>query len=163
MIVKLEPNSKPVSVKVRRYTPRQSVFLHSKVKELERIGLVRRNPTSAWACAPLIVPKSGPEEFRFTTDLRPVNKVTVPHIWPMPDLEASLGKLKNKKVFALNDLCQCYWQFLLDADSQECLSFITPEGVVLHVCRMVKEMRYPTVKARYKTCVSIYWTNLCSG
>jgi len=129
MIVKLEPNSKPVSVKVRRYTPRQSVFLQSKVKELERIGLVRRNPTSAWACAPLIVPKSGPEEFRFTTDLRPVNKVTVPHIWPMPDLEASLGKLKNKKVFALIDLCQCYWQFLLDADSQECLSFITPEGV----------------------------------
>jgi len=129
MIIKLQQNAKPVSVKVRRYTPPQAIFLKNKVQELERNGLVRRNGASSWACAPLIVPKPGPEQFRFTTDLRPVNKVTIPHIWPMPDLESSLGRLKNQKVFALIDLCQGYWQLPLHENSQECQSFITPDGV----------------------------------
>jgi len=129
MIIKLQQNAKPVSVKVRRYTPPQAIFLKNKVQELERNGLVRRNGASSWACAPLIVPKPGPEQFRFTTDLRPVNKVTIPHIWPMPDLESSLGRLKNQKVFALIDLCQVYWQLPLHENSQECQSFITPDGM----------------------------------
>jgi hypothetical protein len=37
---------------------------------MERLGLVKRNLTSRWASTPLILPKAGPEKFRFTLDLR---------------------------------------------------------------------------------------------
>ena len=61
MHIRLDTQARPIRVKVRRYTPCQAEFMKVKVAELERLGLVRRNTESAWACAPLIVLKPGPE------------------------------------------------------------------------------------------------------
>lgn len=55
-------------------------------KELEEKGLIYANPSSKWACAPLIAPKKGPDEWRFTSDLRPVNFYTYPFAFPMPNV-----------------------------------------------------------------------------
>ena len=129
MSIRLISGASPVSVKVRRYSEAQQDFLRKKIHELEKLGLVKRNTQSSWACAPLIVPKPGPDKFRFTTDLRPVNKVTVPFVWPMPNLETNTSRLVKKKCFGGVDLCQGYWQFPLEEDSQECQSFITSDGV----------------------------------
>jgi len=129
MEISLVSHAKPVRVKVRRYSPPQAAFLRKKVEELLSMGLIRANNRSAWACAPLIVPKAGPEEFRFTVDLRPVNSQTIPHAWPMPDLESMTSQLTRDTCYATLDLCQGYWQMALHENSQECQSFITPDGV----------------------------------
>ena len=55
------------------------------------------NPKSKWAAAPLLVPKPGPARYRFTVDLRPVNKYTVQHSHPMPIVEFELTKLAKSK------------------------------------------------------------------
>ena len=91
--------------------------------------LIKRNNQSEWASAPLIVPKSGPEHFRFTVDLRPVNSQTVPFTWPMPHFERAVSELAGYTAFATIDLCHGYWQMPLEESSQECQSFITPDGV----------------------------------
>ena len=129
MSIRLVPGASPVRVKLRHYSEPQQHFLRVKVQELEKLGLVKRKTQGSWACAPLLVPKPGPDKFRFTTDLRPVNKVTVPFVWPMPNLETNTSRLVKKKCFGDVDLCQGYWQFPLEEDSQECQSFITPDGV----------------------------------
>ena len=129
MDIKLKPDAKPVRVKLRRYSPPQAAFLRRKTDELLRLGLIRRNPTSQWACAPMMVPKPGPEQFRLTIDLRPVNNQTVPHNWPMPHIETAIAKLAQAKCYANIDLCHGYWQMPLAPNAQECQSFITPEGV----------------------------------
>jgi hypothetical protein len=74
-------------VRVRRYSQEQRDFLARFVSELDAAGMVYRNPRAAWCSAPLLVPKPGPAHFRFTVDLRPVNKQTVPLSWPMPHVE----------------------------------------------------------------------------
>ena len=119
MRIRLIPGASPVSVKVRRYSEAQQNFLRKKIEELEKLGLVKRTTQSSWTCAPLIVPKPGPDKFRFTTDLRPVNKITVPFLWPMPNLETNTSRLVKEKCFGGGDLCEGYWQFLLEEDSQE--------------------------------------------
>lgn len=129
MQIKLQDCSRPVRVKLRRYSPPQAAFLRSKVDELLRLGIIRRNNESQWACAPLVVPKAGSEGFRFTVDLRPVNSQTIPYTWPMPDLESATAELSGDSVNAVIDLCQGYYQLALHEDSQECQSFITPDGV----------------------------------
>jgi hypothetical protein len=129
MKIKLRPDACPIRVKVRRYSPPQAQFLRSKVDELLRLGLVKANNSSEWACAPLIVPKDGPEGFRFTVDLRPVNMQTIPHTWPMPNLETATAALAGDRCYASIDLCHGYWQMPLEDSSQECQSFITPDGV----------------------------------
>ena len=90
--------------------------------------MVYPNPTSPWASAPLLVPKP-PDTFRFTVDLRGVNKYTVKHQYPMPNLEQELTKVGRSKFYAEFDVNNCYWQFLVALLCQMLFSFITPDGI----------------------------------
>ena len=129
MNIQLQTGASPVRVIPRKYSKEQLDFLNKKVKELEELGLIFRNTASSWASAPLVVPKKGPEKWRLTVDLRLVNKVTVPHAWPMPHIEEVTASLAGKKCFASIDLCQGYWQSPLSKESQACQSFITHTAV----------------------------------
>ena len=129
MVIRLKTGTKPVRVKLRRYSPPQAAFLRNKVGELLQLGLIYQNTQSQWASAPLIVPKPGPELFRFTVDLRPVNAQTEPAIWPMPNIDSALSQISGATCFASLDFCHGYWQLSLDRASQECQSFICPDGV----------------------------------
>ena len=126
--IELLPEAKPVKVKIRKYSQEQQKFLKDFVEKLVAHGLVYANPTSKWACAPLLVPKEG-GPFRFTTDIRPVNLYTIKHHYPMPNLENEFTKLQGSTVYANFDMANGYWQLLLDDLSQECQSFITPFGI----------------------------------
>lgn len=127
--INLKPEAQPVRVKLRNYSATQREFMANLVSELMRHGLVYPNPKSCWSSAPLIVPKPGPARFRFTVDLRPVNRFTTQHQYPMPILEQELTKLADSRFYANFDFVHSYWQLPLHPESQECQSFITPDGV----------------------------------
>jgi hypothetical protein len=129
LVIRLKPDAVPVRVRLRRNSQEQHDFLALFVKTLEEAGMVYRNPSAAWCSAPLLVPKPGPAQFRFTVDLRSVNKQTIPCSWPMPHVESELSRLQSSKFFATFDLSHGYWQLPLAPESQECQSFITPDGV----------------------------------
>jgi hypothetical protein len=129
LTINLQPDAIPVRVKLRRYPQEQRDFLKSFVDQLVSSGLAYRNASSTWCSAALLVPKPGPARFRFTVDLRPVNKQTVPLAWPMPHIESELSRLQGSTYFATFDLSHGYWQLELAPESQECQSFITPDGV----------------------------------
>jgi len=127
--IELTPQAEPVKVRLRNYSREQREFLSDFVEKLVRSGMAYPNPTSRWACAPLLVAKTGPVPFRFTVDLRPVNSFTVKHQFPIPNLEHELTKLTGSRYFATFDLSHGYWQFALDSESQHLQSFITPDGI----------------------------------
>eukprot|EP00178_Gracilaria_changii_P000257 TRINITY_DN1027_c0_g1_i1.p2 TRINITY_DN1027_c0_g1~~TRINITY_DN1027_c0_g1_i1.p2 ORF type:complete len:1106 (+),score=114.18 TRINITY_DN1027_c0_g1_i1:5972-9289(+) len=127
--IALTPDARPTRVRLRKYSQDQRAFLQKFVSELIRAGMVYPNPSSPWASAPLIVPKPGPARFRFTVDLRPINRYTIRHQYPMPNIEQELLKLAESQFFATFDLSHGYWQFPLHKDSQVLQSFITPDGV----------------------------------
>lgn len=127
--IELKAGAKPKRIPARKYAPPQAVFLSAKMVEMERLGLVKKNMASRWASPPLILPKAGPEKFRFTLDLRYPNSQAEQVSWPMPNMEDELASLAGSKYFATLDLMQGYWQLPLHEDSQECQSIITPDGV----------------------------------
>jgi hypothetical protein len=86
LTINLQLDATPVRVKLRRYPQEQRDFLKSFVDQLVSSRLAYRNASSTWCSAALLVPKPGPAKFRFTVDLRPVNKQTVPLAWPMPHI-----------------------------------------------------------------------------
>jgi Reverse transcriptase (RNA-dependent DNA polymerase) len=101
---------------------------------------VYKNTGGEWASPPLILPKSRPDQYCMTVDLRVPNVSTKTTAWPMPNLQDGLQDLHGSEVFATLDFCQGYWQIPLHKDSQDCQSFITPDGVytptrVLHGTR----------------------------
>jgi hypothetical protein len=122
-------DAKPKRIPARKYAPPQAQFLAAKMADMERLGLVKKNLASKWASPPLILPKAGPEKFRFTLDLRYPNSQAEQVSWPMPNMEDELASLAGSKYFATLDLMQGYWQLSLHEDSQECQSIITPDGV----------------------------------
>lgn len=103
--------------------------MKAKIAELETLGLVYRNPTATWTSPPHIVPKPGPEKFRFTVDLRVVNASTIPRTWPTPNLADVIQNFAGSKFFGSFDALQGYWQLELAEDSRDCQSIITPFGV----------------------------------
>ena len=106
----MQEGAQPVRVKLLRYTAEQRDFLRRFVGRLLENDLANRNPRATWCSAPLLVPKTGPDGYRFTVDLRPVNRVTVLLSWPMPHLESELSRLVGSKVFATFGLSHGYWQ-----------------------------------------------------
>jgi hypothetical protein len=102
--------------------------------------LLCKNTGAEWASPPLILPKPGPDQYRMTVDLRVPNASTKPTAWPMHNIKDELHNLHGSEVFATLDFCQGYWQIPLHKESQDCQSFITPDGVytltrVLHGTR----------------------------
>jgi len=125
----LKENYQPFRCTQRRYAPAQKVFIESTIRSLERIGAIKYNPTAKWASPALAVPKPGTKSFRFTVDLRGVNKQTVPVASAMPDLESMIRSIGDSKIFAKMDMVHAYWQIPLHPDSQEAMSIQTPIGV----------------------------------
>lgn len=120
IIVKLKPGAKPVSARVRRYSPPQMNLLKKKISEQEKLGKLENNPTSRWTSAHVVVPKTkSEEEWRLTFDLKAVNILTEQYVWPMPDFETTLPVVKDSRYKAILDFCHGYWQFLLDQASRE--------------------------------------------
>lgn len=102
--LELKPDAKPVHVKIRKYSDSQRRFLRKLVDKLLDAGLVYPNPASKWSCAPHLVPKPGPAKWRFTVDLRPVNRYTYALHFPMPLIEAELAKAAGAKIFCEFDM-----------------------------------------------------------
>jgi hypothetical protein len=73
--------------------------------------------------------ETGPNQYRMTVDLRVPNASMEPTAWPMPSIQDELHDLHGSEVFATLDFCQGYWPIPLHKDSQDCQSFITPDGV----------------------------------
>ena len=117
--IELTSDAKPVKVLLRNYSQEQKEFMRDFASDLVSNGLAYPNPTSKWACAPLLVPKPG-ARFRFTVDLQAVNVSTVRHQYPMPNLEQELSGLAGAVYFANFEMSHGYWQFPLALLSQEC-------------------------------------------
>jgi hypothetical protein len=108
--IELKPDTKPKRIPARKYAPPQALFLSAKTADMERLGLVNKNLASRWTSPPLILPKAGPEKFRFTLDLRYPNSQAKQVSWNMPHMEDELASLAGSKYFATLDLMQGYWQ-----------------------------------------------------
>ena len=99
--IALTPDARPVKVRLRNYSQEQRGFFKNFVAKLVRNGVANPNLTSPWTCALLLVYKPGAARFWFTFDLRPVNRLTVRHQYPMPNLRHELTKLSESRFLRL--------------------------------------------------------------
>ncbi len=75
--------------------------------------------------------KNGQAKYRMAIDLRPVNAITVPVVWPMPHLEYEAIDFAGSTLFSSIDFVSGYWQLPLDLDTAGSHSKITPNAVYL--------------------------------
>jgi hypothetical protein len=119
LFIELRDGAETVRMSARKYAPPQLKFMRDTIHELEELGLAYKNTGAEWASPPLILLKTGPDQYRMTVDLRVTNASTKPTAWPMPNLQDGLHEFRGSEVFATLDFCQGYWQIPLHKDSQD--------------------------------------------
>lgn len=81
---------------------------------------------SSWSSPCLLVPKPD-GTFRFCTDYRKVNAVTIPDCYPLPRMEDCIDNLGSAQFVSKLDLLKGYWQVPLTSQASEISAFVTPD------------------------------------
>ena len=63
---------------------------------------------SPW-CSPVILLRKKDNSYRFCTDFRALNKMTIIDAHPLPRIDEALDKLSGSKWFSCLDLSSGYW------------------------------------------------------
>ncbi|KAJ8332677.1 hypothetical protein SKAU_G00424660 [Synaphobranchus kaupii] len=127
--IKLNPDTKPVSLKVPRRVP---LPLMGKVKkELERIeqlGVISRieEPTE-WCSGMVVAPKKS-GEIRICVDLSPLNNAVCREKFVLPSVDQTLGMPSDAVIFSKLDANMGFWQVPLSQECAHYTTFITPFG-----------------------------------
>jgi len=105
-IIKLQPESKPIQTKFRKFAPWETNVLKTQIPVLLEQGVIAKS-SSPWRHAPVIVPKKSGGH-RIAINYKPVNSVTIADAFPLPRVDEMLEQLAGSQVFSSLDFTQCY-------------------------------------------------------
>ncbi len=94
---------------------------------------------SPWSSPCILVPKAD-GSFRFCTDFRKINSLTVPDAFPLPRIDDCIDSLGAAKYITKLDLLKGYWQVPLIERASEISTFVTPDSF-LQYTRMAFGLR----------------------
>lgn len=83
--------------------------------------------SSPWSSPCLLVPKQD-NTYRFCTDYRRVNAVTVPDSFPLPRIDDCVDTIGAATFVSKLDLLKGFWQVPLTARASEISAFVTPDS-----------------------------------
>lgn len=85
-----------------------------------------RHSYSPWS-SPCLLVKKPDGSFRFCTDYRKVNAVTVPDCYPLPRMEDCVDSIGSARFVSKLDLLKGYWQVPLTPQASDISAFVTPD------------------------------------
>jgi hypothetical protein len=86
---------------------------------------------SPWAAPVILVPKKSPDgtpKYRFCTDFRGLNSVTITPVYPIPDIKSNLSLMAGSRYFTLLDIENAYWNIPIREEDKDKTGFVTPFG-----------------------------------
>lgn len=111
----------------QRYRPRNQAMqavIDQEVEQMLRDGIIEPS-RSAWS-SPIVIVKKQDEKSRFCIDFRRVNEVTERDACPLPQITATLDKLRGARYLSTLDLKSGYWQVPLARDSRPITALTVP-------------------------------------
>ncbi|UYV63772.1 K02A2.6-like, partial [Cordylochernes scorpioides] len=134
--IKLKPGAKPYAVHTPRRVPIPLMEkLKTRLKELEKAGILAQvNVATEW-CAPTVIAGKPNGDIRLCVDLSRLNEHVQREVHPMPVVEHMLGQLGEARLFSKMDANSGFHQIPLSPDCQHLTTFITPFGRYKY-CRM---------------------------
>ncbi len=118
--------ARPIKQHAYRVNSMKRSVMRQEVEYLLENGLAKSS-CSPWSSPCLLVPKSD-GTFRFCTDYRKVNAVTVPDSYPLPRMEDCIDNIGSARFVTKLDMLKGYWQVPLTSQASEISAFVTPDN-----------------------------------
>lgn len=115
----------PKAVPPRRASPAMRAKINEKVQDLLARNIIR--PTLSEYAAPIVMVQQG-SDWRLCIDYRELNNCSKLMVFPLPNIKATLERLRGKKIFGTFDLRSGYHQLPVHPDSIPLTGFVTPDG-----------------------------------
>ena len=114
----------PIKQRYRPRNPAMQELINQEVDKMLADKVIQRSD-SPWSSPIVIAPKKGGKH-RFCVDFRRLNKVSQKDAYPLPQINATLDKLKGARYLSTIDLKNGYWQVALTRDSRPLTAFTVP-------------------------------------
>jgi len=114
----------PIKQRYRPRNPAMQKIIDDEVQAMLRNGVIEPS-TSPWS-SPVVVVRKKDGRPRFCIDFRRVNEVTERDAYPLPQINATLDKLRGARYLTTLDLQQGYWQIPLAPESRAVTAFTVP-------------------------------------
>jgi len=114
----------PIKQRYRPRNPAMQRIIDEEIHEMERAGVIEPSQ-SPWS-SPIVIAKKKDGRPRFCIDFRKVNEVSHKDAYPLPQVEATLDKLRDARYLSTIDLKNGYWQVPLAPESRPVTAFTVP-------------------------------------
>ena len=126
--IHLQPDAVPRAVRVRPVPLARQEAVNKAIKELDDLGIWEEVTQSEWA-HPMVTVSKPDGGIRITTDLTALNLHVIPERFPLPRIKDILCNLSGSRYFSKLDLKKGYFHILLEKESQDLTTTITPLGL----------------------------------
>lgn len=114
----------PLKQRYRPRNPATQEIIDEEVSKMMKEGIIQPSK-SPWS-SPVVIARKKDGKPRFCVDFRRVNKVTKKDAYPLPQVNATLDKLRGAKYLSTIDLKNGYWQVPLTEESKPITAFTVP-------------------------------------
>lgn len=120
----------PIKQRYRPRNPAMQAIINKEVEEMLGQGIIEPSG-SPWS-SPIVVVRKKDGNHRFCIDFRRVNDVTHRDAYPLPQVTATLDKLRGARYLSTLDLKNGYWQVPLTPESRPITAFTVPGKGLFH-------------------------------
>ena len=124
---KIPTNCEPMHCAPYRYPLEKRAEIRKQVEKMIELDVAQPSQ-SPWS-SPVVLVRKKDGSFRCCIDYRKINSQTKSDVYPLPNIDDTLGSFVGARFFSTLDCNSGYWQILVEEKDREKTAFVTQDGL----------------------------------